>query len=164
MSVVEKRSGAVRICIDPRPLNLALKREHFKLPSWMISCPGWETRQDSQYVTCSKDISIANSMMSQACWQRLPHHLVVIAGSVFHLDWRLAAKSSRNAYNKHRKGLTTCTVSLMTLSSTVLMKLIFMRNYRNWSSVVTNMGSVWCSGDNISWTRSHRWWSQTWSV
>ena len=33
MSVVKKRSGAVRICIDPtRPLNLALKREHFKLP------------------------------------------------------------------------------------------------------------------------------------
>ena len=30
MFVVEKRSGAVRICIDPRPLNLALKREHYK--------------------------------------------------------------------------------------------------------------------------------------
>ena len=32
MSVAKKRSGAVRICIDPRPLNLALKREHYKLP------------------------------------------------------------------------------------------------------------------------------------
>ena len=31
MSVAEKKSG-VRICIDPRPLNKALKREHYKLP------------------------------------------------------------------------------------------------------------------------------------
>ena len=48
MSVVKKIAGDVRICIDLRPLNLALKREHFK--PWMIFCPGWETRQDSQYV------------------------------------------------------------------------------------------------------------------
>ena len=32
MAVVEKKSGAVRLCIDPRPLNASLKREHFKLP------------------------------------------------------------------------------------------------------------------------------------
>jgi len=32
MSVARKRSGDVRICIDPRPLNVALKREHHKLP------------------------------------------------------------------------------------------------------------------------------------
>ena len=31
MSVAEKKSG-IRICIDPRPLNKALKREHYKLP------------------------------------------------------------------------------------------------------------------------------------
>lgn len=32
MSVVKKRSGEIRICIDPRPLNNVLKREHFMLP------------------------------------------------------------------------------------------------------------------------------------
>ena len=32
MSVTKKKSGDIRICIDPRPLNLALKREHFMLP------------------------------------------------------------------------------------------------------------------------------------
>ena len=32
MSVVKKKSGAIRICVDPRPLNLVLKREHFMLP------------------------------------------------------------------------------------------------------------------------------------
>ena len=32
MSVTQKKSGDVRICIDPRPLNEALKREHYTLP------------------------------------------------------------------------------------------------------------------------------------
>ena len=32
MYVAKKRSGAVRICIDPRPLNLAIKREYYRLP------------------------------------------------------------------------------------------------------------------------------------
>lgn len=31
MSVAEKKSG-IRICLDPRPLNEVLKREHYKLP------------------------------------------------------------------------------------------------------------------------------------
>ena len=32
ISVAEKKSG-IRICVDPRPLNHALKREHCKLPT-----------------------------------------------------------------------------------------------------------------------------------
>ena len=32
MSVAQKKTGDVRICIDPRPLNTALKREHYTLP------------------------------------------------------------------------------------------------------------------------------------
>ena len=28
-----KKSGELRICIDPRPLNKALRREHYKLPT-----------------------------------------------------------------------------------------------------------------------------------
>jgi len=31
MSVAEKKAG-IRICIDPRPINEVLKREHYKLP------------------------------------------------------------------------------------------------------------------------------------
>ena len=77
MSVVKKIAGDVRICIDLRPLNLALKREHFELPVLDDILPrlGNSTRF-AVYVTSSKDISIANSMMSQACCQRLQHHLV----------------------------------------------------------------------------------------
>ena len=32
MSVVKNKSDAIRICVDPRPINLVLKREHFMLP------------------------------------------------------------------------------------------------------------------------------------
>jgi hypothetical protein len=34
MAVVEKSDGNLRLCIDPRPLNEALKREHLKLPTF----------------------------------------------------------------------------------------------------------------------------------
>ena len=32
IAVVHKRNGKLRICIDPQPLNAALKREHYRLP------------------------------------------------------------------------------------------------------------------------------------
>ena len=32
MAVVKKSSGALRICLDPQPLNAALQREHYRLP------------------------------------------------------------------------------------------------------------------------------------
>ena len=32
MAVVQKKSGKVRLCLDPRPLNVSLKREHYPLP------------------------------------------------------------------------------------------------------------------------------------
>ena len=31
--LVEKKNGKLRICIDPRDLNRAIRREHFKLPT-----------------------------------------------------------------------------------------------------------------------------------
>ena len=31
--IVQKKTGALRICLDPRDLNKAIKREHFKLPT-----------------------------------------------------------------------------------------------------------------------------------
>ncbi|XP_063368815.1 uncharacterized protein LOC134657192 [Cydia amplana] len=33
MTVARKANGDIRICLDPRDLNLAIKREHFKLPT-----------------------------------------------------------------------------------------------------------------------------------
>ena len=33
MTVVRKPNEKLRICIDPQPLNVALKREHYKMPT-----------------------------------------------------------------------------------------------------------------------------------
>lgn len=33
MVVVEKKNGKLRICLDPRDLNCAIQREHYKLPT-----------------------------------------------------------------------------------------------------------------------------------
>ena len=33
MTVVEKPNGDLQICVDPQPLNAALQREHYKLPT-----------------------------------------------------------------------------------------------------------------------------------
>ena len=33
MVVVQKKDGSLRICIDPKDLNRALKREHYQLPT-----------------------------------------------------------------------------------------------------------------------------------
>ena len=30
---VEKKNGSLRVCLDPRDLNLVIKREHFMIPT-----------------------------------------------------------------------------------------------------------------------------------
>ena len=34
MAVVRKTNGKLRLCIDPQPLNTALMREHYRLPTF----------------------------------------------------------------------------------------------------------------------------------
>ena len=31
--IVEKKNGSLHICLDPRDLNKAVKREHYKIPT-----------------------------------------------------------------------------------------------------------------------------------
>lgn len=33
LQVVEKPNGDLRICLDPKPLNVCIKREHFLIPT-----------------------------------------------------------------------------------------------------------------------------------
>ena len=33
MVMIEKKNGDVRICIDPKVLNMAITREHFQIPT-----------------------------------------------------------------------------------------------------------------------------------
>ncbi|KAK3758061.1 hypothetical protein RRG08_006646 [Elysia crispata] len=51
MAIVEKSNGSLRLCTDPRPLNEALQREHFKLPTFDDVLPAFNkanifTKQD----------------------------------------------------------------------------------------------------------------------
>ena len=48
MALVEKPNHTLRICIDSEPLNLALKRDYFKLQTLMMF-----------YLTCTKLKSFA---------------------------------------------------------------------------------------------------------
>ena len=40
MAIATNKSGEIRICIDPRPLNKALRREHYHLPALDDVLPG----------------------------------------------------------------------------------------------------------------------------
>ncbi|KAI0241775.1 hypothetical protein LSAT2_018988, partial [Lamellibrachia satsuma] len=31
--ITEKRNGSLRLCLDPKPLNRAIKREQFEIPT-----------------------------------------------------------------------------------------------------------------------------------
>ncbi|XP_041362008.1 uncharacterized protein K02A2.6-like [Gigantopelta aegis] len=50
MSIAKRKSGDIRICIDPRPLNEALKREHYMLPVLDDILP--EISQATKFSTC----------------------------------------------------------------------------------------------------------------
>ena len=51
MVVNEKRSGRLRICIDPRDLNKAIRREHYQLPTQQEIT---RLRQAHQQTGCSE--------------------------------------------------------------------------------------------------------------
>ena len=57
MAVGTKKSGALRICIDPRPLNTALKRSHYQLPT-----------MDEVLPSLSKARIISKLDLEQAFW------------------------------------------------------------------------------------------------
>lgn len=47
--IVEKKDGGLRICLDPRNLNQAIKREHFQIPTLedITGCLGGKKRKHS---------------------------------------------------------------------------------------------------------------------
>ena len=89
MSVVKKKSGAIRICVDLRPLNLVLKREHFILPvldDFLPKLSGakvfsiCDLKQDYHHVELdehSSYLTIFATPLGQYRWLRLPFGLRV---------------------------------------------------------------------------------------
>ena len=82
--VVEKSNGKLRLCLDPRNLNKAIKREHFQLPTMddiMAKMPGakifskldassgyWQIRVDDE----SADLIIFNTPFGRYHFNHLP--------------------------------------------------------------------------------------------
>ena len=56
--IVSKLNGKLHICIDPRDLNRAIKRQHFQLPS-----------AEDLFAQMSGSKYFAKLDMSNACWQ-----------------------------------------------------------------------------------------------
>ena len=89
MAIVEKAKGSLRICIDPLPLNVALKREQFKLPTFDKTIPKlantkifshldvesafWHVKLDE----ASSDLITMPTPFGRYRWKRLPFGLKV---------------------------------------------------------------------------------------
>ena len=95
MTVVTKRSGGLRICIDPQPLNKALCREHFKLPTFDDVLPQLENakvfskldvKEAYWHVRLDEESSQLTTMITpfgyRVRWTRLPFGLKV-ASEIF---------------------------------------------------------------------------------
>lgn len=89
MAIVHKVKGKLRICIDPQPLNVALRRQHYKLPTLEDVLPKLaNTRVFSKldikeafwHVRLDEDSSYLTTMMThfgRYRWNRLPFGLKV---------------------------------------------------------------------------------------
>ncbi|VDI75828.1 Hypothetical predicted protein [Mytilus galloprovincialis] len=89
MAVVRKPNGKLRICIDPQPLNTALMREHYKLPTLDDVLPKlanakifsrldvkeayWHVKLDKE----SSDLTTMITPFGRYRWARLPFGLKV---------------------------------------------------------------------------------------
>lgn len=53
--IVLKKHGALRICLDPRDLNKAIKREHFRLPTQQEIISQFDTQNVSVSLMLCQD-------------------------------------------------------------------------------------------------------------
>ena len=89
MAVVQKPSGALRICIDPQPLNAALQREHYRLPVLQDILPKvhkarlfskFDVKEAYWHVQLDEEASHLTTMITpfgRYRWLRLPFGLKV---------------------------------------------------------------------------------------
>ena len=84
MAIVEKPNGSLWICLDPRHLNKAIKREHFQLPTikdittrmanrkWLTKLDGnrgyWQIPADEE----SQLLTTFNTPFGRYCYQVTP--------------------------------------------------------------------------------------------
>ena len=92
-----KKNGNLRICIDPRPLNKALKREHFQLPTLDDLLP--ELADSKVFSTLDLRDGFWQGKIrwsQQLLDDILLHHLVGFGGKSYHLGllqlWRYSKR------------------------------------------------------------------------
>ena len=96
--VATKKSGALRICIDPRPLNAALKRERYQFPirdDMMPPYPSRDKLRCSLPLTCVRATGILSLMKILVFLLPLRRPLEDTGGAGFHLDYLCPQKYSR---------------------------------------------------------------------
>lgn len=95
LHIIEKKNGQLRICLDPRDLNKAIKRENFKLPTreeimsqfagakWFSKLDAsswfWQMKLDE----VSSRLCIFNTCKGRYRFQRLPYG-ILSAPEVYH--------------------------------------------------------------------------------
>ena len=62
LAIATKKSGELRVCVDPRPLKKALRREHYKLQTLDDVLPSCPKRASSQPSTSVKVTGTSGSM------------------------------------------------------------------------------------------------------
>lgn len=81
---VKKPNGKIRICLDPQPLNRALKRSHYPVPTltdilpeltrarvFTVADPSncfWHVQLDRE----SRELTTFNTSFGRYCWRRMP--------------------------------------------------------------------------------------------
>ena len=81
MVVEQKKNGKLRVCLDPRPLNKALKRAHYPMPVIDDLLPSLAKARVSVFVTCAVDFGTFHWTRNPVSLRRLPLHSGDIAGS-----------------------------------------------------------------------------------
>ncbi|XP_028513965.1 uncharacterized protein LOC110235889 [Exaiptasia diaphana] len=110
MAIVHKSNGKLRICIDPQPLNVALQREHYRLPVLDDVLPKlkdakvfsklddkeayWHVRLDER----SSNLTTMITPFGRYRWKRLPFGLKV-SSEIFQRKIDEALENLKGVFN-----------------------------------------------------------------
>ena len=85
MVMVEKPNGKLRMCLDPGPLNKAIKREHFEMPTERQKKQTEE--QKKPWLTLHAQPCSQSLMHPHPYSQHSAHHLVDTDSHGYHLEY-----------------------------------------------------------------------------
>ena len=96
LAVAVKKTGALRICLDPRPLNTALRRERYQLPVLEDILP--ELSEARIFSTVDLKSGYWHCVVNQVPLQHSPLPMADTVGVVYLLAYPHCQRYSRNIY------------------------------------------------------------------